>query len=78
MFFFVSSYRLTQLLALIGEELDADDEICGVVMSPRRVHDKLAIWTRNASNSQAVLAIGHKLRQVLDLPPQEKIEYLVR
>lgn len=68
----------SQLLALIGEELDNEDEICGVVISPRKVQDKLAIWTKNADSEQVVMAIGRKLRQVLELSPADKLEYLVR
>ena len=66
------------MLALIGEELDNEDEICGVVVSPRKVQDKLAIWTKNADSEQVVMAIGRKLRQVLELSPADKLEYLVR
>ena len=39
-----------QLMALIGEQFDDTEEICGVVVSVRQRQDKLALWTRNASN----------------------------
>lgn len=68
---------LYSLLALIGEELDNDDEICGAVISLRRAQDKLAIWTKSADNTEAVLAIGRKLKAIIELAPSEKMEYSV-
>lgn len=42
-----------QLLAMIGEQFDEGEEICGVVVSVRRAQDKIAIWTKTASNEAA-------------------------
>lgn len=42
-----------QLLAMIGEQFDESEEICGVVVSVRRAHEKIAIWTKTASNESA-------------------------
>lgn len=39
-----------QLMALIGEQFEEAEEICGVVASVRQRQDKLALWTRTASN----------------------------
>lgn len=39
-----------QLMALIGEQFDDADEICGVVASVRQRQDKLALWTKTAAN----------------------------
>lgn len=39
-----------QLMALIGEQFEEAEEICGVVASVRPRQDKLALWTRTASN----------------------------
>ncbi|KAL9263827.1 Eukaryotic translation initiation factor isoform 4E-like protein [Drosera capensis] len=41
---------LESLMALIGEQFDESEEICGVVASVRQRQDKLSLWTRNASN----------------------------
>lgn len=41
------------MLAMIGEQFDESEEICGVVVSVRRAHDKIAIWTKTASNECA-------------------------
>ena len=45
---------LCQLMALVGEQFDEADEICGVVASVRPKQDKLSLWTRTKSN-EAVL-----------------------
>ena len=68
---------MLQLLALIGEELDNDDEICGAVISPRRASDKLAIWTRSADKEEVVLSMGRKLKSILELAAGDKMEFTV-
>lgn len=37
-------------MALIGEQFDDGEEICGVVASVRQRQDKLSLWTMNAAN----------------------------
>lgn len=46
-------------MALIGEQFDEGDEICGVVASVRQRHDKLSLWTRNAANEAAQVTQLH-------------------
>jgi translation initiation factor 4E len=46
-----------KLLAMIGEQFDEGDEICGAVVSVRR-QDKIAIWTKTASNEAAQVQCG--------------------
>lgn len=40
-------------MALIGEQFEESDEICGVVASVRQRQDKLALWTKTATNEAA-------------------------
>lgn len=40
-------------MALIGEQFDEADEICGVVASVRLRQNKLSLWTKNAANEAA-------------------------
>jgi translation initiation factor 4E len=61
-------------LAMIGEQFDEGDEICGAVVSVRR-QDKIAIWTKTASNEAAQVSIGKQWKDILDY--SEKISYLV-
>ncbi|KAH9764128.1 mRNA cap-binding protein [Citrus sinensis] len=44
---------LETMMALIGEQFDEADEICGVVASVRQRQDKLALWTKTAANEAA-------------------------
>ncbi|PRQ36747.1 putative translation Initiation factor eIF-4e [Rosa chinensis] len=64
---------LETLMALIGEQFDEGDEICGVVASVRQRQDKLALWTRNAANEAAQMSIGRKWKEIIDVT--EKITY---
>ncbi|GJJ69756.1 translation initiation factor 4E [Entomortierella parvispora] len=58
--------------ALVGEQLDAGDDICGAVLSRRTKADRLAVWVREKDNVDAVNGIGKRLIRLLDLA-KEKI-----
>ncbi|KAI5573107.1 hypothetical protein BDE02_10G057500 [Populus trichocarpa] len=65
---------LETLMALIGEQFDEADEICGVVASVRRQRqDKLALWTKTAANEAVQMSIGRKWKEVIDVT--NKITY---
>ncbi|KAI3723480.1 hypothetical protein L2E82_35086 [Cichorium intybus] len=61
------------LMALIGEQFDEGDEICGVVASVRQRQDKLSLWTKNAANEAAQMSIGRKWKEIIDVT--DKITY---
>ncbi|OAE30628.1 hypothetical protein AXG93_3016s1100 [Marchantia polymorpha subsp. ruderalis] len=63
------------LLAMIGEQFDEYDEVCGAVVSVRTRQDKIALWTKTASNEAAQTSIGKQWKSVLDI--SDKIGYLV-
>ena len=44
-------------MALVGEQFDEADEICGVVASVCQRQDKLALWTKIATNEAAQVYI---------------------
>ncbi|KAG5396897.1 hypothetical protein IGI04_018711 [Brassica rapa subsp. trilocularis] len=58
---------LETLMALIGEQFDEADEICGVVASVRLKQDKLSLWTRTKSNEAVLMGIGKKWKALLDV-----------
>ncbi|XP_020807689.1 eukaryotic translation initiation factor 4E [Drosophila serrata] len=62
------------LLCIIGECFEYSDQICGVVINVRNKANKLSLWTKNARNSVAVMAIGNQLKQFLHLGEME-IQY---
>lgn len=37
-------------MALIGEQFEDAEDICGVVASVRQWQDKLSLWTKTAAN----------------------------
>jgi len=48
-----------QMLCLIGEAFDDEtEEICGAVMNVRMRGDKIALWTRDATNVDSNMKIG--------------------
>ncbi|EOA17363.1 hypothetical protein CARUB_v10005644mg [Capsella rubella] len=56
---------LYTLLALIGEQFDHGDEICGAVVNIRG-KERISIWTKNASNEAAQVSIGKQWKEILD------------
>ncbi|XP_047313486.1 eukaryotic translation initiation factor-like [Impatiens glandulifera] len=65
---------LETMMALIGEQFYEADEICGVVASVRQQRqDKLALWTKTASNEAVQMSIGKKWKEIIDVT--DKITY---
>ncbi|CAA0818682.1 Eukaryotic translation initiation factor isoform 4E [Striga hermonthica] len=69
----LDSMWLETLMALIGEQFDEADEICGVVASVRQRQDKLSLWTKTAANEAAQMGIGRKWKEIIDVT--DKISY---
>ncbi|KAL1200673.1 Eukaryotic translation initiation factor 4E-1 [Cardamine amara subsp. amara] len=57
---------LYTLLALIGEQFDHGDEICGAVVNIRGKQERISIWTKNFSNEAAQVSIGKQWKEFLD------------
>lgn len=54
-----SPVSFLQLLCLIGETFDDySDEVCGAVVNIRTKGDKIAVWTSDYENRDAVTHIG--------------------
>jgi translation initiation factor 4E len=62
---------MTLYLMLVGETLDPDTQICGIIAAHRRNYIRLSIWTRDRNHSEANLAIGRRAKQELQLPALE-------
>ncbi|GAB4827104.1 translation initiation factor eIF4E [Ancistrocladus abbreviatus] len=60
------TFWLYTLLAMIGEQFDHGDEICGAVVNVRNRQEKISIWTKNAGNEAAQLSIGQQWKKFLD------------
>jgi len=61
------------ILALVGETLDVEDEICGAVFSKRKGGDRIAVWNRSRDNDAAIITIGRQLKVLLG-PEGAKIQ----
>jgi translation initiation factor 4E len=48
-------------MSLVGEILDPDDEVCGVVASSRPKIDRIQIWTRGRDDVERLNAIGRRV-----------------
>ena len=73
----LDSNWLHVVLACVGEQFDDGDEICGVVVNVRPKQNRIAVWTRTASNEAAQVAIGKQLRETFGMPDAVKMGYLV-
>lgn len=55
----VKTVVFLQLLCLVGEAFDDfSEDVCGAVINVRAKGDKVAIWTTNYENKEAVTHIG--------------------
>ncbi|KAG0225441.1 hypothetical protein BGW42_004432 [Actinomortierella wolfii] len=63
----LDKYWLELAYALVGEQLDEDDDICGAVLSRRSKADRLAVWVRDRNNIAAINGIGKRFIKLLDL-----------
>ncbi|KAJ0669207.1 putative translation Initiation factor eIF-4e, eukaryotic translation initiation factor 4E (eIF-4E) [Helianthus annuus] len=57
---------LYTLLAMIGEQFDHGDDICGAVVNVRARGEKISLWTKNAANESAQVSIGKQWKEFLD------------
>lgn len=60
-------------MALVGEELDEGDEICGAVVSLRSKVDRIQLWTRSKEDVEKVNGIGRKFVKLLDVSEADSI-----
>jgi len=70
-----SRYWEDLVLAVLGEQFNVGEEICGIVISIRFQEDIISVWNRNADNQEAKLRILQTLKRVLALPPTASVEY---
>ncbi|XP_061541654.1 eukaryotic translation initiation factor 4E-1A-like isoform X1 [Phycodurus eques] len=65
-----------QLLCLVGEAFDDhSDDVCGAVINVRAKGDKIAIWTTDYENKEAITHIGRVYKERLGVPSKVVIGY---
>lgn len=60
-------------MALVGEELEEGDDICGAVVSLRSKVDRIQMWTRSKDDVEKLNRIGKKLVKLLDVSEADGI-----
>ena len=72
---------ITTCVAAIAEQPESDnfaDQVCGIVVSVRKNQDRLAVWiSSGTANESAVLAVGNRWKDILELRGQSKIGFQV-
>ncbi|XP_057706306.1 eukaryotic translation initiation factor 4E-1A-like isoform X2 [Corythoichthys intestinalis] len=69
-------FWLETLLCLVGEAFDDhSDDVCGAVINVRAKGDKIAIWTTDYENKEAITHIGRVYKERLGVPPIVVIGY---
>uniref|UniRef100_A0A674C465 Eukaryotic translation initiation factor 4ea n=1 Tax=Salmo trutta TaxID=8032 RepID=A0A674C465_SALTR len=69
-------FWLETLLCLVGEAFDDhSDDVCGAVVNIRTKGDKLAIWTTDYENKDAITHIGQGWKERLGVPHKVIIGY---
>ncbi|CDH52559.1 eukaryotic translation initiation factor 4e type2 isoform 3 [Lichtheimia corymbifera JMRC:FSU:9682] len=70
-----SRYWEQLLLAIVGEQFDVGDEICGAVLSIRSSEDIISVWNKTAANGRINLKIRDTIKKMLNLPAETTMEY---
>lgn len=65
------------LLSVIGETIEEEDsnEVNGVVLNIRKGFFRIGLWTKS-TNEATLIPIGEKLKKVLRLTDENKLEFL--
>lgn len=60
-------------MALVGEELEDGDDICGAVVSLRTKVDRIQLWTRGKEDVEKLNKVGKKMIKLLDVSEADQI-----
>jgi len=63
------------VLAILGEQFDVGEEICGAGVSMRQKKDCISLWNKNCADHEVTEKIRDSLRKVLNLPTHIQMEY---
>ncbi|KAG0179331.1 eukaryotic translation initiation factor 4E [Apophysomyces sp. BC1034] len=71
----INDYWLHLILSMIGEQFMFEHEICGAVVSVRKVFFRIALWVRTADNEDTIKSIGTQVKEYLNVPNNIPIEF---
>jgi translation initiation factor 4E len=63
------------ILAILGEQFNVGDEICGAGVSMRQKKDCISLWHKTSSDTEACERVREGMRKVLNLPSHIQMEY---
>ena len=59
---------------MLGEQFDHGEDICGVACDIRKV-DRVALWTKTATNEEIQISLGKQLKDLLKIPSSMSLGY---
>ncbi|KAG9306158.1 hypothetical protein G9A89_016062 [Geosiphon pyriformis] len=71
----INDLWLYTMLACIGETFDFPDEICGAVVSVRKIFYRISLWTRTTNNVDVAKNLGRHLKTTLGLNSGQSLEF---
>eukprot|EP00826_Nyctotherus_ovalis_P042533 TRINITY_DN4385_c0_g1_i5.p2 TRINITY_DN4385_c0_g1~~TRINITY_DN4385_c0_g1_i5.p2 ORF type:complete len:130 (-),score=55.60 TRINITY_DN4385_c0_g1_i5:146-535(-) len=64
------------VMAIIGNQLHEDNEICGAVVSRKADFDMISIWNMHGNDPDIKGKVESRLKEVLELPREMEIQYI--
>jgi len=71
----VDTLWMNASMAIVGEQFEESDEICGLFCSIRMHRFRMQMWTRNGENDDAMRSIGMQLKQTLNISDNGKLVF---
>ncbi|CAG8469479.1 10215_t:CDS:2 [Acaulospora morrowiae] len=71
----INTLWLYTMLACIGESFDYPDEVCGAVVSVRKIFFRISLWTRTSTNKDICETLGRQLKATLGLNQNQQLEF---
>ena len=68
-------FMVKGLLAIESFDDKVNDEICGIVLSPRQKQDRIALWTKNTHPSEIIEGLGRKFIKLLGIDEDFRISF---
>ncbi|PRP86703.1 hypothetical protein PROFUN_02852 [Planoprotostelium fungivorum] len=72
---YASRYWEEFLLAIIGEQFDVGEDLCGVIISIRYQEDIISIWNRDATDEGSRQRIHERMKRILYAIPNLSMDY---
>ncbi|CAG7786508.1 unnamed protein product [Allacma fusca] len=63
------------VMAILGEQFNVGDEICGAGVSMRQKKDCISLWNKTSADQETTEKIRDVMRKVLNLPSNFQLEY---